>query len=331
MKKRVVSFVLVLTMLGTLLTGLASADSTTTSTSILFQLNNKSAWVTGVKTDLVEEPQLLNGRTMVPFRVLAENIGCSVEWVAATREIIVTKNSDTSFKLKYTLDDTAVYKYSATGYDFYYRMDTTPVLSSQGNTLLPARYVAEFFGYNADWADTYNSVIIYPQDSSPDTALSFDERKLLIKNILTPVAPLATVDSFKIDEERFAINLTNAINKLLNLEGKRSLVLNSDLCKIANFRVYESNKYNYWEIDSYKYAKDWQKLYTNVIGKYYSPNTEIHAYSSNNTALVAQYLKSVTEKWDDLKDSKYTNIGIGVVKISGEYTPIIILAGSSVS
>lgn len=328
MKKRIISFVLILTMLCALITVFASAESTTATTSILFQLDNKSAWINGIKTGLIEEPQLLNGRTMVPFRVLAESIGCSVEWVAETREIIVTKNSDTNYKILYKLDDAAIYKLGKSGYDFFYRMDTTPVLSANGNTLLPARYVADFFGFETDWADSYNSVIIYPQAASAEMALGFDERKQKIKDIILPVANSATVDSFKIDEERFISNIVNEINRLLSLEGKRELSINTDLVKIANFRVYESYKYNYWEIDSYTYGNDWEKLYRKVIGKYHAPNYEIHGFTSTNAATIAQNLKIDPDIWDELKDSEYSNIGIGLVKVSGEYTPIIIIAAN---
>jgi len=33
---------------------------------------------------------IVSGRTMVPMRFLAESLGCEVEWVATTKEIILT-------------------------------------------------------------------------------------------------------------------------------------------------------------------------------------------------------------------------------------------------
>ncbi|MCK5744486.1 MAG: copper amine oxidase N-terminal domain-containing protein [Caldisericia bacterium] len=35
-------------------------------------------------------PTIINDRTMVPIRFLAESLGCSVEWIADTKEIILT-------------------------------------------------------------------------------------------------------------------------------------------------------------------------------------------------------------------------------------------------
>ena len=37
-------------------------------------------------------PTIINDRTMVPMRFLAESLGCSVEWIANTKEIILTYN-----------------------------------------------------------------------------------------------------------------------------------------------------------------------------------------------------------------------------------------------
>ncbi|MCK5743748.1 MAG: copper amine oxidase N-terminal domain-containing protein, partial [Caldisericia bacterium] len=35
-------------------------------------------------------PTIINDRTMVPMRFLAESLGCSVKWIADTKEIILT-------------------------------------------------------------------------------------------------------------------------------------------------------------------------------------------------------------------------------------------------
>jgi Copper amine oxidase N-terminal domain len=39
-------------------------------------------------------PTIINDRTMVPMRFLAESLGCSVEWIAETKEIILTYRSE---------------------------------------------------------------------------------------------------------------------------------------------------------------------------------------------------------------------------------------------
>ena len=35
-------------------------------------------------------PEIINGRTMLPLRFVSENLGCVVEWAAATQTITIT-------------------------------------------------------------------------------------------------------------------------------------------------------------------------------------------------------------------------------------------------
>jgi len=35
-------------------------------------------------------PEIINGRTMVPVRFIAENLGCSVNWESTTKTITIT-------------------------------------------------------------------------------------------------------------------------------------------------------------------------------------------------------------------------------------------------
>jgi N-acetylmuramoyl-L-alanine amidase len=36
-------------------------------------------------------PIIREGRTMLPVRFISENLGCQVDWNAATQEVLVTK------------------------------------------------------------------------------------------------------------------------------------------------------------------------------------------------------------------------------------------------
>jgi len=39
-------------------------------------------------------PTIINDRTMVSMRFLAESLGCEVEWVADTKDVIITYKSE---------------------------------------------------------------------------------------------------------------------------------------------------------------------------------------------------------------------------------------------
>jgi len=58
--------------------------------TIGLQIGNTSAVVNGVVTTLNAAPYIKNDRTMVPFRVIAEGLGATVEWDAALRIVTVT-------------------------------------------------------------------------------------------------------------------------------------------------------------------------------------------------------------------------------------------------
>ncbi|WP_455258103.1 copper amine oxidase N-terminal domain-containing protein [Peptoniphilus asaccharolyticus] len=46
------------------------------------------------KVTLDVSPKIINGRTMVPIRFIAENMGLSVEWDASTQTVIINGNID---------------------------------------------------------------------------------------------------------------------------------------------------------------------------------------------------------------------------------------------
>ncbi|HOO96705.1 MAG TPA: PQQ-binding-like beta-propeller repeat protein [Caldisericia bacterium] len=58
-------------------------------------IDKPTAKVNGVETQIDPNnpevvPTIIDGRTMVPMRFLAESLGCEVEWIAETKEIVLT-------------------------------------------------------------------------------------------------------------------------------------------------------------------------------------------------------------------------------------------------
>ena len=54
-------------------------------------VKSNKVFVKGEASYLDVAPKLVNGRTLVPLRFVAENLGATVEWVAATNTAILTK------------------------------------------------------------------------------------------------------------------------------------------------------------------------------------------------------------------------------------------------
>ena len=110
--------------------------------------------ITYYPTDLPVQVQ--NGRTMVPIRDLAEKLGADVEWVQESQQIVMTRAGSI---VTMTLGETAADVDGAA-----MEMDAAPY-AVEGRTLIPARYVAEFFGQKVTW-DQEKQLVVVEEDKS---------------------------------------------------------------------------------------------------------------------------------------------------------------------
>lgn len=99
-------------------------------------------FINGVQLQLEVAPQVQNGRTLLPFRAVADALDIETTWEPAGRQIIAG-NSTT--RLEMTIDSNI-----AKVNDRNTIMDTPPVILN-GRTLLPARFFSETFGCQVDW------------------------------------------------------------------------------------------------------------------------------------------------------------------------------------
>ena len=119
-------------------------DSDRPSTDIAVKLNGKY-----LNFDV--EPQIMNGRTMVPFRAIFENLDCIVEWNADAR---VAKGIRNGKAIRLTIDSkTATVDGKATALD-------QEAVIVDGRTLVPLRFVSEALGAAVDWNGDTRTVSI---------------------------------------------------------------------------------------------------------------------------------------------------------------------------
>ncbi len=96
-------------------------------------------------------PQLINGRTMVPLRVIFEALGATVYWDDATQTVTAVKGATI---VELTIGSDTMYHSGDKAF-----LDS-PACLIDGRTLVPARAVAEAFGMLVDWDDTTHTVTI---------------------------------------------------------------------------------------------------------------------------------------------------------------------------
>ncbi|GAG76523.1 unnamed protein product, partial [marine sediment metagenome] len=80
-------------------------------------------------------PKIINNRTMVPVRFIAENLGAEVTWNVETREVTIELDGQ---KMSMVIDKQMA------------EFDTPPMIL-EGRTLVPVRYVSEKLGANVMW------------------------------------------------------------------------------------------------------------------------------------------------------------------------------------
>lgn len=96
-------------------------------------------------------PEIRDGRTMIPIRALAEPLGADVGWDQATRQVTLKRAGVT---IVMTVDSTTAYVNGKA-----VEMDVAPYITN-GRTLIPARYVGEFFGQKVDWDGEKRQVVV---------------------------------------------------------------------------------------------------------------------------------------------------------------------------
>jgi N-acetylmuramoyl-L-alanine amidase len=96
-------------------------------------------------------PRIIKDVTMVPVRIIAEELGSKVEWNQAAQKVTITKDS---MKIEMVIDQR-----SATVNGVKNNLDSAPLLI-EGNTLLPVRFIAENMGIEVNWNDVKQAVYL---------------------------------------------------------------------------------------------------------------------------------------------------------------------------
>lgn len=114
-------------------------------------INEKTASVFGEIKENDVEPIIVNDRTMLPARFIAENLGAEVEWDAEAR-VVTVKNAEVEIKL--TIDSDV-----ATVNGVEEKLDS-PAFIQNDRTYTPVRFIAEKLGALVDWDPGLTMVLI---------------------------------------------------------------------------------------------------------------------------------------------------------------------------
>lgn len=96
-------------------------------------------------------PTVVNGRTLVPLRAVAEAFGGNVSWDEARRSVTVGMDGGS---MEFVIDSSVAYLNGTAA-----QMDVAPIVLN-GRTMLPVRYMAEGFNLGVAWEDETKTVTV---------------------------------------------------------------------------------------------------------------------------------------------------------------------------
>lgn len=123
-----------------------------TRSQIILTIGDKKAKVFGETKVNDVAPQIVNQRTMLPARFVAENLGATVTWEEALPDVVVITKDDVEIVI-YIGEDYA----SVNGEKV--KLDS-PAFIENDRTYTPVRFISEELGADVVWKEASNEVII---------------------------------------------------------------------------------------------------------------------------------------------------------------------------
>lgn len=169
-----------------LLANLSYANEDVLEGSFILDGKNVKLPITKVKLDgkYLEgdvPPVILNDRTLVPVRLVSENLGAKVTWDGKKYEVHIQKD-DKEIVLK--IDS---YKAYVNGKE-YTLPDKVPAKLISDRTMVPVRFVSEQLGVNVNWDSVNRVVLLESQDDFKkveNIEYSLDEVKIKLSDKTT--------------------------------------------------------------------------------------------------------------------------------------------------
>lgn len=117
------------------------------------ELDTVEIMINGEKVSTDTEPVIMEGRTLVPIRAIAEKMGYTVNWDGTNRKVIMT-SADGGNSLEFVIDSKDAYRNGTT-----FALDV-PAFILNDRTYLPLRAVTEAMDADVNWDGNTTTVRI---------------------------------------------------------------------------------------------------------------------------------------------------------------------------
>lgn len=191
-RKRALSLLFTLALAVAMFAPAVAPVSANPSAKAVFAIGSTTYTVNGLSFRMDAAPFISSdGRTMVPIRFLAFSLGAFVNWDAHTQTVTLAEGNTTEVMVIGSTN-LVVNGQSQT-------MDAAPAVVPPGRIELPARFVAQAFGYGVTWDPSAQTVTIgAPQNQGTPAKVAFTPNILHVVryNDMQPIPPLdVTIDA----------------------------------------------------------------------------------------------------------------------------------------
>lgn len=145
-----------------------------------------SLYIDNKKIDCDVPPEIINGRTLVPARVIFEHFDANVYWNDSLKQATIATDSKT---IILTINSNTAMVNSKR-----YVLDTAPVIKD-GRTLIPVRFVSEALGHEVKWDDKTRSVKITTKTPEPENKPETKPEKEPAKEFKYKITNISTTQS----------------------------------------------------------------------------------------------------------------------------------------
>ena len=178
-------------------------------------------------------PFINNERTLVPIRVISENLGYNVNWDNNSRKVTV-KNSDKTIEL--FIDKKNV---SVNGVDN--SIDVAPMIKNE-RTFVPLRFISESFDNDVKWDNNTRTVRINKKEVKVANILNNSNANSAYKSI-TSVATPTQPKAKQVDSNEYNNKVFDDWRKNQNIQQNGTHTYNSSRYKTDNWSN-NSTRYN---------------------------------------------------------------------------------------
>lgn len=126
-------------------------------TAIKLQIDSNTVNIGNTNISIDATPVIIDGRTLIPVRGMSEAMGGAVDWNDDTKTVTITLGSN---KIEMTVDSKTAYFNNKAQ-----TLDVAPTILN-GRTMLPARFIAESFGFDVAWDSDTKTISIIPKQEA---------------------------------------------------------------------------------------------------------------------------------------------------------------------